>query len=121
MKTKVKLKPGQKGTKKLTEQYGDGLICVRYRYDAATHKQYKTVEIVVSESNWIPPPAKYPDSALVSLRIGVREVAIRERVKALGGRWDRLQQVWFVPYGCISGTNLEKYIILETGKNDAKK
>jgi hypothetical protein len=26
------LKPGQKGTKHLVEQYGDRLVCVRYRY-----------------------------------------------------------------------------------------
>jgi hypothetical protein len=31
MKTRVKLKPGQKGTKKLVERYGDALVCVRYR------------------------------------------------------------------------------------------
>lgn len=28
-----KLAPGQKGTKKLHEQFGDHLLCVRYRYD----------------------------------------------------------------------------------------
>jgi hypothetical protein len=33
MKTRVKLKPGQRGTKKLLDQYGDALVCVRYRYD----------------------------------------------------------------------------------------
>jgi len=39
---------------KYVEQYGDALVCVRYRYDVATHKQYKTVEIIVSESDWTP-------------------------------------------------------------------
>ena len=52
MITRVNLKPGQKGTKRLPEQYGDALVCVRYRYDAKTHKQYKTVEIIVSENEW---------------------------------------------------------------------
>ncbi|MFC1853877.1 hypothetical protein ACFL27_27145 [candidate division CSSED10-310 bacterium] len=33
MKTKCCLKPGQKGTKNLLSQYGDRLLCVRYRYD----------------------------------------------------------------------------------------
>lgn len=33
MKTHTHLKPGQKGTKRLVEQYGDALLCVRYRYD----------------------------------------------------------------------------------------
>jgi hypothetical protein len=72
MKTRVNLKPGQKGTKRLVEQYGDTLLCVRYRYDEKTNKQYKTVEIIVSESDWTPPPAKYPDGALVTLKIGIK-------------------------------------------------
>ena len=114
MKTRVNLKPGQKGTKRLVEQYGDALICVRYRYDAKTHKQYKTVEIVVSESKWTPPPAKYPDGALVPLKIGIKETALQEQVRAVGGRWNKEQQVWLVPYGCIAGTKLEKLIVVET-------
>jgi hypothetical protein len=43
------LKPGQKGTKRLLEQYGDRLICVRYRYDAQQPRRFKTVELVVDE------------------------------------------------------------------------
>jgi hypothetical protein len=121
MKTRVKLNPGQKGTKRLSEQYGDALICVRYRYDAKTRKRYKTVEIVVSEADWTPPPAKFPDGAIVPLKIGVKETAAQEQVRSVGGRWNRLQQVWFVPYGCIAGTKLEKLIVLETGKKAAKK
>jgi hypothetical protein len=27
-------RPGQRGTVKLVERYGDKLVCVRYRYDA---------------------------------------------------------------------------------------
>ena len=33
MKAHTSLMPGQKGTKRLVEQYGDALICVRYRKD----------------------------------------------------------------------------------------
>lgn len=114
MRTRVKLKPGQNGTKKYVNQYGDALVCVRYRYDAQKRKQYKTVEIVVSESDWDPPPAKYPDSTLVGLKIGVQETTLQTQVKAVGGRWDRDRKLWIVPYGCIRGTRLEKFIILET-------
>jgi hypothetical protein len=117
----VNLKPGQKGTKRLVEQYGDALICVRYRYDAKTHKQYKTVEIIVSESEWTPPPAKYPDGTLVPLKIGIKETALQEQVRAVGGRWDKPQKVWLVPYACIAGTKLEKLIVVETVKDDKKK
>jgi hypothetical protein len=82
-------KAGQKGTKRLVEQYGDALICVRYRYDAKTQKQYKTVEIIVSETEWTPPPAKYPDGTMVSLKIGMEETALQKQVRAVGGRWDK--------------------------------
>lgn len=40
---------GQDGTKRLTKQYGDRLVRVRYRYDEHTQKRYKTVELVVEE------------------------------------------------------------------------
>jgi hypothetical protein len=120
MKTRVNLKPGQKGTKRLVEQYGDALICVRYRYDEKTHKQYKTVEIIVSESEWTPPAAKYTDSTLVPLKIGINETALQRQVRSVGGRWDKQQKVWLVPYGCITGTKLEKLIAIETSA-DVKK
>ncbi len=120
MKTRARLNPGQNGTKRFVEKYGDSLVCVRYRYDAQNGKQYKTVEIIVSESNWTPPPAKYPDSALVSLKIGIKETALQEQLRAVGGRWDREKKLWFVPYVCIAGTKLEKFIHVETLQTDQK-
>ena len=36
MKSYAHLKPGQKGTMRLVEKYGKALLCVRYRYDAAS-------------------------------------------------------------------------------------
>ena len=120
MKTRVNLKPGQKGTKRLMEQYGDALVCVRYRYDEKTQKQYKTVEIIVSESEWTPPPAKYTDGSIVPLKISINETALQEQVKAVGGRWDKEQQIWLVPFGCIAGTKLEKFIAVETVASSKK-
>lgn len=120
MKTRVILKPGQKGTKRLVEQYGEALICVRYRYDAKAHKQYKTAEIIVSATEWTPPPAKYSDGTLVPLKIGIEETSIQKQVRSVGGRWNKEKRLWLVPYGCIAGTKLEKFIAVETS-TDAKK
>lgn len=117
MKTRVKLLPGQKGTKTLQQKYGDALVCVRYRYDAKSRKQFKTVEIIVSEKEWTPPPAKYSESTIVPLKIGASEKLLQNEAKALGGRWDPEQKAWYVPYGCIVGTKLEKLIIEESRKN----
>ena len=116
MKIRARLKPGQKGTKKFVEKYGDALVCVRYRYDGQKRKQYKTVEIIVSESDWTPPAAKYPDSTFVALKIGVKETLLQSQVKAVGGRWDKDRKLWFVPYGCIRNTRLEKFIHVETAR-----
>ena len=40
-RVRLHLKPGQKGTKQLLSQYGDRLICVRYRYDVQRKKRLK--------------------------------------------------------------------------------
>jgi len=50
MKVRLKLNPGDQGTKKLHALYGDKLLCVRHRYDAGQERRYKTVDIVVEES-----------------------------------------------------------------------
>ncbi|WP_322816587.1 hypothetical protein [Chloroflexus sp.] len=54
MRTRLKLKPGQRGTKKLQALYGDRLICVRYRYDFETGRRFKTIELIVDEKAWSP-------------------------------------------------------------------
>jgi len=54
MKSRLNLKPGQKGTKKLVEKYGKSLLYVRYRYDEGRGVRVKTVEIVVEEKPWQP-------------------------------------------------------------------
>jgi len=41
MRTRLHLKPGQRGTKQLLAQYGDRLVCVRYRYDAQRKKRFR--------------------------------------------------------------------------------
>jgi hypothetical protein len=51
-RVRLHLKPGQKGTKQLLAQYGDRLICVRYRYDPARKKRFETVELVAAERDW---------------------------------------------------------------------
>ena len=48
------LKPGQRGTKKLCAEYGERLLCVRYRYDEERRKRPKTVELEVDEVDWEP-------------------------------------------------------------------
>jgi hypothetical protein len=39
------------------------------------------------------------------------EKVIRDRLKAIGGKWDPQEKYWRVRYGSIRGTDLEERII----------
>ena len=39
---------------KLLKQYGEQLVCVRYRYDQKRRKRYKTVALIADEKDWLP-------------------------------------------------------------------
>ena len=110
MKTHTHLKPGQKGTKRLVEKFGESLLCVRYRYDERRGVRLKTVEIVVEEKSW-KPSSRYRDGDIVPLIVAYTEKDLRDRLKAVGGRWDPQKKVWLVPYGSIKGTDLEERIL----------
>lgn len=110
MKTRLTLKPGQKGTKQLSEKYGDALLCIRFRYDEKTGKRFKTVELIVERTNWDPPPPKYRPETVVPLKIDVTDISMRTKAKAAGGRWAPDKLLWYVRYGAIAGTSLEKHI-----------
>lgn len=86
MKTQTHLKPGQKGTKRLVEMYGDSLLCVRYRFDEKRGVRLKTVELVVEEKI-VRPGTRHRDDDSVAVIVAYNEKALRDRLKAAGGRW----------------------------------
>ena len=120
MKTRLILKPGQKGTKRLTDKYGDALVCVRFRYDAESRQRLKTVELIVERADWTPPAPKYSADTLVPVRIEGYEKELRAQAKAAGARWNPEKQLWFVQYGKIAGTILEKHIQVDEKDNSGK-
>ena len=77
-------RPGAKGTRKLVEQYGDRLICVRYRYDPAQGRRDKTAESIVEKAGGV--LRHVPASALprVPVRIGVYKKALQHKINAAG-------------------------------------
>lgn len=101
MKTQTHLKPGQKGTKLLTEQYGEALLCVRYRTDEKRGVRLKTVELIVEEKPLRGSARHYQEEESVNLIIAYGETALRDRLKAVGGRWSPAEKVWHVAYGAI--------------------
>jgi hypothetical protein len=116
MKTRLILKPGQRGTKRLMAQYGDALVCVRYRYDAEQGQRIKTVELVVERVPWTSQAPRYPLDALVPLRIAPSDLTLRAIVKAAGGRWNSDEVLWYVRYGSIVGSPLENYLAVDAFK-----
>lgn len=83
------------GAKRLTDQYGDALVCVRFRYDAETRQRLKTVELTV-EKGRLHSPSRYAADSLVPLHIEGYEKELRVQAKAAGGRWNPEKQLWFV-------------------------
>lgn len=117
MKSRLHLKPGQKGTKALVEKYGEDLVCVRYRYDEESRTRIKTVELIVEKKELPPVTARLKDETQVSVRIAYGEATLGKMTRKLGGRWDADVKLWFIEYGKVKGTELEKHIVLDASIN----
>ena len=115
-----KLLPGQSGTKRHCRQFGDALVCVRYRHDERTGKRYSTVEIVVDVHE---PPvdtaARLLDhDEIIAAHVDYYDIDLRARVQAAGVQWDRQRKVWLMPYGVALRLGLHGRAKL-IGKGDA--
>ena len=117
-RVRLHLKPGQKGTKQLLAQYGDRLVCVRYRYDAQQKKRFKTVELVVAERDWEPPPPLFAHDQIVGLRVAFAEVAVRDQVKQAGGTWNPERRLWQLRYDRVVALGLNHRIVNESASTN---
>jgi hypothetical protein len=106
MRIRLTLQPHQRGAKQLLAQYGNRLVCVRYRYDAQNKKRFKTVELIVEERAWDLDGGKWQADRLVPLRVTVTEVALRQQVKRVGGKWNPQRGVWEVRYDHVMALGL---------------
>lgn len=107
MPVRLTLSAGKRGTLGLLREYGDRLVCVRYRYDKKAKRRYKTVEIIVDEVEWLSRHEKAMADRVVRLRISYEERELREAVKRSGGFWDRELRVWKLRYGEVLRLGLE--------------
>ncbi len=101
METRLTLRPGDKGTRKLLARFGERLVRVRYLYDAQNRRRLKTVELIVQSVPWEPRVRKLRrrDDDIVPVRIAWRETELRERAKRLGGVWRPAQKIWELRWG----------------------
>jgi hypothetical protein len=103
MKVGLTLHPGDRGTRKLVSEYGDKLVCVRYRYDKVRRRRLKTIETIVEEIPWIPKPGKDDP---VFLRIRWNEKGLQTKIKNAGGKWNKDKKVWILSYGEVNKLEL---------------
>ncbi len=113
MEVKATFKPGENGTRQLLKQYGDQLVCVRYRYDRLKRKSYKTVELIIEEKDWIPDTIIRPDKQ-VKVRIGFNELELRTLVKNAGGYWNPDEKVWKLSFSAAHDLGIERRILDES-------
>jgi len=115
METRLSLAPGQNGTKKLLARYGERLVCVRYRYDAARKVRHKTVELIVETAPWNPRQrnARREPEDIVGVRIGFSETALREQIKAAGAIWRPRQRLWEVDWKTVRELGLQARVVAQ--------
>lgn len=115
MKTRLTLRPGQRGTKRLLAEHGDRLVCVRYRYDEERGVRVKTVELVVEESPWryCRPwrPVAFDQRVLVAVHYGDRE--LRRDIQRAGGKWRPEEGAWELPYGAAENLGIHGLVVME--------
>jgi hypothetical protein len=82
-------------------------------FEWTSRTRIKTAEIIVEEIPWTPPAPKFSDSDLVPVRIAFSEEELKAAAKAAKGRWNPDVKLWYIRYGNIKGTALEKHIVLD--------
>ena len=88
-------------------EYGERLLCVRYRYDEERRKRLKTMELVVDEVDWAPREAKTGGDTIVALQVEWQEMEPRDTVKTAGGRRNPARRLWELPYDRVVKLGLE--------------
>jgi hypothetical protein len=87
---------------------------VRYRYDVQRKKRFKTVELLVAERDWEPPRPRFAHDQIVGLRVPFADVAVRDRVKQVGGTWNPERRVWLLRYDRVVALGLSTRIVGRT-------
>ena len=79
-------------------EYGERLLCVRYREDRQRKKRYKTVELIVEQADWEPPELLLKTETIVGVRVAWGEKELASLVRRAGGKWNRDLRIWELRY-----------------------
>lgn len=116
MKTRLVLKPGQRGTKRLVDQYGENLVCVRYRYDEQRKKRIKTVELAIEEVSWEPEINHHAENPTVGVRVGPEEKDVQNELRKAGGVWNRRDRFWEIDLKSAEQMGMTDRIVSENSE-----
>jgi len=108
------IQPGEMGSKQLHQQYGERLVCVRYRTDRQLQKRYTTVELIVAEK---PLPVS-KRTIMVWVKVNFDEKELRGRIKAAAGKWLPEEKVWELDYAIAKRLKLKHRITRKFTKSD---
>lgn len=127
------LRPGQAGTQRWQERYGDRLLCVRHREDLHATHRIVTLELIVEShpiraralattttttTNSKKTPADKgqdidPRRHPVRVRIDIQEDTLRRKAYAAGATCDPHQPVWTMPLATARALRVLRRIIHE--------
>ncbi len=107
-----KLLPHAPGARRWAADYGDKLVCVRYRVDSQSQRRLTTVEIVVAE-------APTMNSILVGVRVAWGERDLARAIRAAGGGWNANAKLWMMSLGQAKSMGLADRIVVQVadGRN----
>ena len=91
---------------KLARNYGDTLVCVRYRVDAEGLHRYTTVALVVDRV-----PIVKRVERIVGVRVLYEETTLQSAARAGGVTWDKTAKLWRMPYRVALGPGLRDRIV----------
>lgn len=100
------LEPDQPGAVRLTQKYGDALLCVRYRQDALGLVRFTTVELIVDEAQ-----ISAKSKRVVGVRVEYVEEGLRARVRNAGARWDVESKLWRMPLSVACALGLTDRVV----------
>lgn len=112
LKVVKKLAPGQPGTQRLLEQYGDALVCVRYRHDSKDLHRWTTVELVIERR-----PVQGAKDPWLWVRVEPNEFKILTALRATGARWSHKDQLWKARRSAVVGLGLDARVQGPVGTN----
>lgn len=98
------IRPGQHGSHRFLEGWGDRLVAVRYRKDNSQQRIYTTIEVIVDERLASTPTLNHRvlnitgRNRAVAIRVRYEENELRQKVKEAGAVWSPRLKLWLLRY-----------------------